>query len=462
MRTTVYHNMRLFDGRLPYLQDGKMVVVRGDTIDVVEDSVMLPRHTDCKYVDMHGTTLLPGLIDCHVQIGIPFIRKVNFRAIMQFQDQIHNNLRWALESGVTTVRDMAGFPGVIQKMRRDVNSGKVRGPRIFCANSFIGCPGGYPDMAPHMNPVQRLLMGGQFAERVSNPAEARDCVRRMVDLGADWIKSGHAENSYFAGRPGKLPNPSDDTYRALVDEAHRLDRPVAFHQTWLTGFQKGVDLGVQSLEHLPADGEIPDELVDRVVRQGMFVVPTMHVPNTYLELEDAGRFLKGKGKDVLAPEPYRQTKRLYELLCKKGKTEEDLARDCLIDVNALREARDSGLLFRNLRKLHEAGVVLGCGSDGGGELVFFGEIHKEMRQFVRAGLSNFEALQAATLNNARILGKSHRLGSIEPGKTADLVAVQGNPLEDIECLADVSMVVKDGVMEVRKPVLEPELVGQPW
>lgn len=449
-------NMRIFDGLAPGLQTGKVVVVRGGLIQaILEDIERLDeRYPGCERIDLQGLTLLPGLIDIHAQVGIPFIRRVNLRAILDLPRQLHNNLSWVLHSGVTTVRDMAGIPGVIQKLRREVEDGSVQGPRIFCANSFIGPRGGFPDMAPHFNPIQRLVMGGQFAERVSTPAEARDVVRRMVDLNADWIKTNHADRSFFAGRSDPLPIMSDECYRALVDEAHRLGRPVALHQTWLSGFRKGVEIGVQSLEHLPLDGEIPDELVEEVVRRKICVVPTMHVfTRKYLELDETERYLEEKGRNFLAREPYRQTRRLLKLLQARSSDPLTSRDECVVDDELFRRARDSGLIYANLRKLHQAGVRLGCGSDGGGELAFFGQLHEEMKEFVRAGLGSFVALKAATIGNASILGMEDRLGSIEAGKHADLIAVQGNPLENLDCLADVPFVMKGGVVEVIEAVL---------
>jgi imidazolonepropionase-like amidohydrolase len=110
----VLHNLRLFDGVRPCLQADRIVVVRDGVIRSVEDAGARPRYRDGEQVDLQGLTLLPGLIDSHVQIGIPFIRRANLRAILDFPRQLHNNLLWVLHSGVTTVRDMAGIPGVIR------------------------------------------------------------------------------------------------------------------------------------------------------------------------------------------------------------------------------------------------------------------------------------------------------------------------------------------------------------
>ncbi len=453
MSTTVYKNFRLFSGLHASLEEDKILVVQDGEIIAVEPASALGRYDGLDVVDLKGFTLLPGLIDAHVQIGIPFIRRINFKTVLDFPRQLHNNLRWVLHSGVTTVRDMAGIPGVLQKMRREVRSGKVPGPRILCANSFITCPSGYPDMAPTFNPIQKALLGGQFAERVSTPDEARDCVRRMVDLEADWIKTGYSEHSYFAGR-GELPRLTEDCYRAVVDEAHRLGRPVALHQTSLAGFKKGVDLGVQTLEHMPGEGPLEEAWIEEVLEKDIAIVPTLYVPHAYLDLDAADAFLEGPGRAYFAPEPYRQTRYLLNQLQKGHHDHAALEKDCLIDICALKGVLDDATIYNNVKRLHEAGVTIGCGSDGGGELIFFGRLHEEIKLLAKAGLSNFEALQTATINNAKIIRMADRLGTIEVGKIADFVTVEGNPLEDLDALTQVRVVVKDGKIEFYEKQVE--------
>ena len=439
------HNFRLFDGRQPRLQDGLFLTVRSSRIEALGPAGEAPERAGYTCVDLQGLTLLPGLIDAHVQMSVPFIRRVNVRSVLEMPRQLQNNLRWCLASGVTTVRDMMGMPGTIQRLRREVNAGKLPGPRIFCANSYLTCPGGCPEMAPYFNPLQKWFVGGQIAERLTSAAQVRASVRSMVEQGADWIKTGHASRSFFAGRTAPLPCLSDECYAALVEEARRLNRPVAFHQTYLESFRKGLALGVQTLEHVPGDGLISEQEADEVARKGSALVATLLVPATYLDLEEVQRWLSERAAKFLEPEPLRQTRHLLDSHRKAFHTPEELARECLIDIPAIQ--RSFGLCLENVRRLRQAGVVLGCGTDSGGELAFFGQVHKELKLLVQAGLSRFEALQAATVVNARILGMEEHLGALAPGKLADLIAVQGDPLEDLDCLDRIQWVVKDGKIE---------------
>jgi imidazolonepropionase-like amidohydrolase len=446
----LFYNLRLFDGLEPKLRGNRVVLVRDGRIAAVDDEANLPRFQDCERIDLRDATLLPGLIDMHVQIGVPFIRKVNLKAVMDLNPQIRKNMSWCLHSGVTTVRDMSGIPGILRKYRRLIDSRKIPGPRIFCAHSFITCPGGYPDMAPFFNPIQRWMVGGQFAERLETPEQMRDCVRRMTDLGADWIKTGYSTESYFAGRPDPLPVPSDECYRAIVDEAHKLGRPVALHQTSVAGMRKGVELGVQTLEHIPSE-PIPDDLIEEILKKKIAVIPTFSAPAAYLDLEESSRWLEDEGRGFFEAEPYRQTRHLLDLLMKDFHTPEELERCPLMDIPMIRYWWEtSPSLFDNARRLHEAGVTMGCGSDAGGELVFLGRIHKELEYLSRAGLTTFEALQAGTITSARILGKDDEIGTIEPGKRADMIAVSGDPIESLACLEEVLLVVKDGNLDMSK------------
>jgi imidazolonepropionase-like amidohydrolase len=448
---TVYRNLRLFDGLTPGLREGLAVVVVDREIRAVEPEAALHRHAAAEIVDLDGLTLLPGLIDAHVQIAVPFIRKVNLRAVRDLWPQLRDNLRWCLETGVTTVRDMAGIPGLLARCVSEVDSGNWPGPRIVRANSFITCPHGYPDMAPDFNRLQKWILGGQFAERVSSPREARECVRRMVGLGADWVKIGHADRSYFGGRSGPLPTLSDECYRAIVDEARKLRRPVGLHHTWISGFRKGVELGVDSLEHLPYDAPLPSELADAAAAGGTALVPTLGAPAAYAELDETAAHFESEARRFLAPEPLRQTEGMLRRLQSGRLRPEDYRRECLMDADAWRARLPVGI--DNLRRLRAAGVRVGCGSDAGGELVFFGTVPRELALMTRAGFSNFEVLRAATSVNAEILGMGDSLGAIEPGKKADLIAVAGDPLSDLACLRDVRLVVRSGNAVLSKPAV---------
>jgi len=444
---TLFHNLRIFDGLTPKLTGNRVVFVRDGRIEAVDDEANLPRFQDCRRIDLKDAVLMPGLIDMHVHIGVPFIRRVTLRAVWDMHSQLRKNMSWCLSSGTTTVRDMGGIPGILRKYRRLTGAGKIPGPRIFCANSFIAAPGGYPDMAPYFNPIQKWLVGGQFAERLETPAQVRDCVRRMADLGADWIKTGYTEKSYFAGRTDPLRNLSDQCLRALVEEARTLGRPVAFHQTFLPGLRKGIEIGVNTLEHMTSE-PIPQEMIDEIAAADIAVIPTFSAPAAYVDLGETSRWLDGGGRRFFESEPFRQTRRLLDLLLKDSHTPEELAHDPLMDVPMIKSLwRQSSSLFDNVRRLKKAGVAIGCGSDAGGELAFFGRIHHEMEHLTRAGFSTFEALQAATITNARILGKDDEIGTIEPGKIADMIAVPGDPLQDLGALAHVVLVVKDGRIE---------------
>jgi imidazolonepropionase-like amidohydrolase len=392
-------------------------------------------------VDLGGRTVIPGLIDAHVHLMSPFAPDINLRVLFSLFKQIRLNLANCIRCGVTTVRDVACTPGMIQRMLRWVNEGQTIGPRIVYANSFIIPPGATPEFVPTFPWPLRLFMGGQVAERVRTPAQVRDTVRRMAARGADWIKTTHTDKSMWLNKPDP-PVFDDACFEALVDEARQQGRPVAMHQTWASGFRKAVRLGVDSMEHAPLDA-LTDEDIERMVEAGVPIVPTLQVMREAVLLERTAGWLEAQGSNYLCPEPLRQTTALLKLY--QGGITPDVARQGYY-LDAEQDQLRIPVMMDNIRRLHAAGAVIGCGTDaGGGAFTMFGHFYEELDNLVEGGLSPLEALRSATVVNARILRLDGSLGTLEPGKLADFVVLEGDPLEDMTALRRVWMVVKEGV-----------------
>lgn len=438
--TQVFHNFALFDGKDPDVRPHSWLEVIGNSISRMGEGEPPP---SSESTDLEGRTVVPGLIDAHVHLVCPFfaqIDKTNLRAILASQQQMKLNLANCIRGGVTTVRDVGAVPGMIQKLIDWVEKGKVVGPRILRANSMILPPGGCPEMVPTFPLLARLLLGGQFAERVNTPTKIRQTVRRMVARGADWIKTTHTDKALFMNRPDP-PVFDDACFEALVDEARRQHRPVAMHQTRVTGFRKATQLRVNSMEHAPSD-RLADEDISEMVEVGIPIVPTVSVMREFTQLDHVDSWLSTQGQTYLCPESLRQTRgvlRLYQ----KGITEE-MARDGYYFDLA---AGEFPVIMENLTRLHEAGATIGCGTDaGGGPFVVFGRLFEEIGNLVDVGLTPFEALQSATTVNARILRIDDKVGTLEPGKLADFGVLDANPLEDLTALRRVRMVVKNGAI----------------
>jgi imidazolonepropionase-like amidohydrolase len=429
----VFHNLALFDGVAPELQPDSWLEVSEGQIRRVGQG---PHPQDGDAVDLGGRTVMPGLIDAHVHVVNPFLPDLHPIAMLSINRQIKLNLASCLRSGVTTVRDMGAPAGVLQRVKRWIREGKAPGPRIVCTNSIITCPGGYPEYAPVYSFPLILLTGGQLAERVSVPDEVRAMVRQMVAKGSDWIKTAHSDRGFWLNRPDPLVF-DDACFEALVDEAHSQGRPVAVHQTWASGFRKAIELGVDSIEHTPWDA-LADEEIQQLVDAGIPIVPTL-----YVFLTEPWEWLDGEGERHYCPESLRQTQEVLQLYLDGRVTPEMTQQGYYLDWDLI--VRVLPVIRENAAKLVRAGPTIGFGTDSGGsQFAVFGRVYEEMEYLFQAGLTPLEVLRSATVVNARILGLEDRLGTLEPGKLADLIVVDGDPLVELSTLRQVHMVVKEG------------------
>ena len=437
--TQIYHNFALFDGVFPQIQPDCWLEVADSHIQRIGAR---PHPLPEGAVDLGGRTVIPGLIDAHVHLIVPFAPEINLALLRSFHRQIRLNLANCIRCGVTTVRDVGAPPGLIRRMMRWIKEGKAIGPRIVRANSFIIPPGATPEQAPTFPLPLRLFLGGQMAERVNTPHQVRDTVRRMVALGTDWIKTTHTDKSFLLNRPDP-PVFDDACFEALVDEARKQNRPVIMHQTWASGFRKAVDLEVNSMEHAPLDA-LTDEDIGRMVDAGIPIVPTQRVMRECLQLDRVAVWMDAKGESYLCPESLRQTRALLKFY-QGGITPEMAQKGYYPDI-ALHK-RQIPVMMENVRRLHAAGAIIGCGTDSGGAaFTVFGRFHEEIDNLLEVGLSSFEALRSATAVNACVLRLEDKLGTLEPGKLADFVVLDGDPLADTMALRRVWMVVKEGTI----------------
>jgi len=421
----------------PKIQENKMVILEGERIKEIQDENEFAKFQSYQTTNLQGHYLLPGLIDNHVHLTNPFIEKVGLLKFPSILRQMKRNLKNCIESGVTTVRDMGAVPKPIQGLREKVKQGKIPGPRILCCNSMITCPDGYPDFVPYFTGLKKSILGGQFAERVLTPEEVRNTVQRMVALGADWIKTLHDARSVFVGGRDELPTLPDECYEALIDEAHTLGKKVAMHQIFLTGFHKGLQFSVDTLEHVPIDKELTDSDISTFIDKKMVIIPTLKPPGDFLIMDEIQKILEQEGNHYLEKAAYKNVSSKLNMFVNNHVTIE-----YYIDYEYLQRQYPQALA--NVTKLYKAGAIIGFGTDSGGtDFGFFGFPYKELEHLVKAGMSNFEALQTATNINAEILGLQ-ALGTIEPGKVADLVLIEGNPLDDVSNVKNVKIVWKEG------------------
>ena len=416
-------NMHLLSGREDMKpQDGLAVLVDGEKIvDIVAESAV-PAEYEKK--DLGGRYLMPGLINLHVHIpgsGKPQKKPMDVkktiklmtccglaRKMVEIIYQKYANT--ALLSGVTTIRTVGGLEDYDSKLRDKIRQGKVQGPRILASNMAVSVPGGH--------------MAGSLAYEATTPEEAAAFVRKIAEDKPDLIKlmiTGGVLDAEHKGEPGVL-RMQPELVKAACDEAHRLGLQVAAHVESPEGVRVALENGVDTIEH----GAKPDEEILRLFKErGAALVATLS-PALPFALFD------------------REVSNCTEIAQFNGKIVFDGIIDCA-------------------RACVEQGIPVGLGTDTGCPYVTHYGMWRELNYFSKfCGVSNAFALYTATCRNAEIAGLGDQLGTVEPGKLADLIVTGSNPLEDLQALRNVSMVVSGGKIidhpKVKKmPQVEQEL-----
>lgn len=447
-RKMILVNHRFFDGIHNRLQEGKSIVISNDSIESIEDHREQPADSEYSVVDLEGLTLLPGLIDNHVHIALPFIYRPSNRIAFEIKEQIKKNLRACITSGITTVRDVGAVPGWMRLCRSIVEKDTSAGPRVLTTNSALTAGNGCPDWVPYLNPLAKLFAGGEYKESPETPQQAERLVKKMVDQGADWIKVYYQSRSWLIQRQ-ELPVFDHDTFKAIVDTANSCGRKVCCHAVWLDDLNYATSMGINSTEHSLLDAEFPEKTINDYLENDIALHPTLTyfdiMGNKELKNEFYGIVCE-RGDSFLEPESLRQVKEFYQVHLMKNypPDSEECRKNCYDNVSLFE--RGYPVAMKNALKLHKAGGKVGVASDSGGSCMsYFGILyHEELKRMAEAGFSNYEVLKAATSMNARILDLDDRIGSLQRGKIADLVAVEGNPLEDISIMKNIKMVFKEG------------------
>jgi imidazolonepropionase-like amidohydrolase len=390
---------KLIDGKSDQPISNALILIEDGKIVSVMPGGAPP--SGVEVIDLSHATVLPGLMDLHTHVLLQgdvtaadydaqlLKQSIPYRAILAAR-----NARIALEHGFTTIRDVetegAMYADVDVKLA--IQRGEVPGPRIFASTRALTPTGMYPLLGysweievPH---------GVQFADGVDG---VRLAVREQISHGADWIKY-YSDRGYFFTPDGVLHskvNFRDDEARAIVEEAHRLGHKVAAHSIGSDGIAASLRAGVDSIEH--GDG-YTDELLDLTIKQGVYWCPTVMV-GAYVAPGRGGNWVK------------------------------------MVDLE--RKAFGQGV---------KKGVKIVMGTDAGGFPWTDPNLNevKEFKYYVDYGMTPMQAIRSGTTVGAEMLGWSDRLGSVEAGKLADLVAVSGDPLADIGELEHVRFVMKEG------------------
>jgi imidazolonepropionase-like amidohydrolase len=401
----------LIDGTGAPSQRDVTVLVNEGRIEAVGPRQTIPRPQNAEVIECAGMTLLPGLIDCHDHLASHNYGFAHRWGLDEPQSTRHVRtatvMRQTLATGYTTVRDAAGLD---VGFKRAMEEGLLQGPRVLLAVNIISPIGGLGDRISPSGHSCCVAPDPSLPEGVANGVEGvRTMVRTMVRAGADVIKC--ATTGGASSRPGHGPKDSAfnlDEMKALVEEAHTLGRRVMCHALGGPGLRTAIEAGVDSIEHGCYLDEDP-ELILMMAEKGIFFVPTFTVYVFHREVSPP--HVRVRGRDL---EPHH---------------------------------------IESLHRALEAGVKVGAGTDAGGHMHNINA--RELQYLVAAGMSPMQALQAATGWAAECLGIADDVGTIRPGKLADLVVVEGDPLQDITVLQDLQrmrMVFKEGQLCVDRRV----------
>ena len=399
---------RLFDGKSNGLVQNGVLVVEGDKIVDVGSNLPIP--TSARLIDLGEATLCPGFTDAHTHLTDDYSGNYNERRLREIDLNVSEQAiratvfaRVTVEAGFTTVRDLgsrfvASHEFVDVALRNSIKKGLIVGPRMLVATKGIGATGGHFDPT---NGFRDFLFGREpdYTDGIANgPDEIRKAVRFEVKNGADVIKAAVSGGVLSLTDEVDTPQFTPAEIAALVDESHRLRKKVAVHCHGDQVAREAIEAGVDSIEH---GSFMKPETLAMMKKKGTFLTPTLM----------ATEWIMGKIDN-------------YPLA---------------LQTKAKAAAAARSDMFRNAVKM---GVRISFGTDAA---VFpHGQNAKEFKLMVDLGMNPFEALKSATGNAAELLRISQKLGTLEKGKLADVVAVPGDPTVDITATEHVSFVMKEG------------------
>jgi len=401
--TTVIHAGLLIDGESSVPSSEMSIVIEGSKIESIEVGFITP-DSDDEYIDLSGYTVLPGLIDMHVHLGSEY-NKNSFQEKITLNSGDYAiravaNAEKTLKAGFTTVRNLGDSDGVTISLRNAIKKGIVSGPRIFSSGTTIASSGGHGDST---NSLNKSLTSDPGPARgiVNNVDDASKAVRYRYKEGADLIKITATGGVLSNAKHSQNPQLTEEEITRIVNIANDYGFKVAAHAHGAEGIKRAVRSGVHSIEH----GSLMDVEGMKLMRErGTYYVPTII----------AGLWVSEKAKEKdFFPE---------------------LVRPKAVEIGP--KIKDT------FGRAYQAGVKIAFGTDTG--VSEHGKNAAEFRHMVEAGMPPMKAIQSATLEAAKLLGEQHNLGSLIRGKTADIIAVSGNPLEDISILEEVDFVMKEG------------------
>jgi imidazolonepropionase-like amidohydrolase len=388
----------LLDVKTGKLLDAQTIVVAGQTIQSIAPTAQIRAQPGDTVIDLGALTVLPGLIDVHTHLTSnpdfdPYRELISTDAKEAINGVV--NARTTLLAGFTTVRNVGAGGYTDVDLRDAINSGQIAGPHMLVSGPALGITGGHCD--DDLLPVKYHDVGDGVADGI---AQVQHMVRQNIKYGADLIKICATGGVLSKGDDPQASQYTLEEMKAIVADAHRLGRKVAAHAHGSQGILWASEAGVDSIEH---GSYIDDEAIAEMKKNGTYLVPTLYLEDWMLE------------KGSLPPFSHKK----------------------MVDVSAVAKG--------NIKRAMQAGVKIALGTDAA--VYPHGLNAHELDVYVnQLGMEPLAALQTATVNAADLMGLTARTGSLEPGKWADIIAVEKSPLEDVRVLQDVKFVMKAGVV----------------
>jgi imidazolonepropionase-like amidohydrolase len=396
----------LFDSQAGSYQSDVVLVVEDQRIQSVQtQNFSIPAHA--QVVDLSHAYVFPGLIDCHTHLGARADRYdpiFSFR-FTPFDSAIAGvvNAKKTLEAGFTSVRDVGSLPFLAVDLRNNINDGFIPGPRIVASGPGISITGGHGDLNNY-SPQTSVQM---FPEKrdfqiADGPEQVRQTVREQVKYGVDVIKILATGGVLSKGDQPGAAQYSFEELKMAADTAHAAGRKIAAHAHGTQGIKWAILAGIDSIEHASL---VDDEGIRLAKEHGTYFVMDIYDDD----------YILGNAKNFGIPQEF------------------------------IEKERGLGRLQReNFRKAFEAGVKMAFGTDAG--VYPHGDNAKQFHYMVMYGMTPAQAIQAATWNAADLIGRAKDVGSLTPGHFADLIAVQDDPLQHVETLEHVQLVMKGGLI----------------
>jgi imidazolonepropionase-like amidohydrolase len=398
---------RLIDVKTLNVLNERTIIVDGKKILRIDNGYTQP--AGATVIDLKQHTCMPGLMDMHVHLSLSTTRNTNMESVgfnpPDYTVRAVANAEKTLMAGFTSIRDLGAPPGVSTALRDGINLGLVKGPRIQAAGG-VSSTGGHGDPSNGLSAALASAPG--LARGIADGSdEAARVVRMRYRERFDIIKIATTGGVLSLARSGDAPLLSDEELKAIVQTAKDYNMPVTAHAHGAEGMKRAIRAGVQTVEH----GTFLDEEGMKLMKEkGTWLVPTI----------SAGKFVAERAKE-------------------QGFFQE------IVRVKAATIGPQIQDMFA---RAYKAGVKIAFGTDQG--VAPHGDNAKEFQYMVEVGMPPLEAIRSATLHGAMVMGVDKDLGTIEAGKLADIVAVQGDPAKDISVMMKMAMVMKDGVV-YKKP-----------